>query len=129
MDVIALDGVRVFGRHGANPGEREREQPFDVNVRIELNLQAASHSDDLNDTLDYAQLHQRIAAVVQSTSFVLLERLGSELLHEIFRDPRVARAEVQIAKPQLLDGATPSVRLCRENPRYAGSDWPGLESR
>jgi dihydroneopterin aldolase len=129
VDVIALCGVRALGRHGANPGEREREQPFDVDVEIEIDLSIASQSDDLNDTLDYAQLHQRIVAVVQSTSFVLLERLGAEILHEIFRDPRVARAQVRLAKPQLLDGATPSVRLRRENQRYVGGNWPGFQSR
>jgi dihydroneopterin aldolase len=129
MDVIALTGVRAFGRHGADPGEREREQPFDLVIHVEMDLSAPAHSDDLGDTLDYAQLHERVVGVVQSTSFVLLERLSAEILHEIFRDPRVARAHVQIAKPQLLDGATPSVRLCRENPRYVGSDRPRFESR
>jgi dihydroneopterin aldolase len=68
--------------------------------------------------MNYDELHQRVTRIVQSTSFVLLERLAGEILRAIFTDARVARAEVQIAKPALLDGATPSVRLCRENPRY-----------
>jgi|SRR5579872_1000164 len=128
MDVIALRNVRVFGRHGANPGEREREQPFDVDVQIEMDLCAAGFSDDLGETLDYAHLHRRVVNIVQSTSFSLLERLCEEVLREVFRDPRVARARVQIAKPQLLDGATPSVLLRRENPRYVGCNRTGLES-
>lgn len=118
MDVIALRGIRVYGKHGANPGERDREQPFDLEILAELDLSAAEHSDDLGDTLNYDALHQRIAGIVQSTSYMLLERLAGEILRAIFADPRVARAEVQIAKPELLDGATPSVRLRRENPRY-----------
>lgn len=126
MDVIALTGVRALGRHGANPGERDAEQPFDIEVHVEIDLSAPAQSDDLGDTLNYAQLHERVIAIVQSTSFVLLERLAAELLHEIFRDVRVARAQVQIGKPQLLSGATPSVRLFRENPRYAGGNWPGI---
>ena len=117
MDVIELRGVRAYGRHGANPGERDVEQPFDVDVRIEIDLSAASHSDDLGDTLNYAELHQRVVGIVQSTSFLLLERLAAEIVNAIFRDPRAARAQVRIGKPQLLDGATPSVRLMRENPR------------
>lgn len=120
MDVIALRGLRVNGRHGANPGERDVEQPFDVELAIEIDLNAAAVSDDLGDTLNYAELRDRIASIVQSTSFALLERLAAEILREVFRDPRIARAEVEIAKPRLLDGATPSVRLRRENPRFAG---------
>jgi len=117
VDVIALRGVRAYGRHGANPGEREREQPFDVDVVVEIDLRQAEVSDDLGDTLNYAQLHGRITDIVQSTSFTLLERLAAEIVRAIFADARVARAEVEIAKPSLLDGATPSVRLRRENPR------------
>ncbi len=118
MDVIALSGLRAQGRHGANAGERDAEQPFDVDVLVEIDLTAPSSSDDLGETLDYAALHQRIIGIVQSTSYALLERLAAEVLRDIFRDARVARAEVAIAKPRLLDGATPSVRLRRENPRY-----------
>lgn len=126
MDVIALEGIRAYGCHGANPGERDREQPFDLKICAEIDLTAASHSDALGDTLDYADLHARVVSIVESTSFMLLERLAREVLDALFRDPRVARAHVCIAKPQILGGATPSVALSRENPRYAGSYRPGI---
>jgi dihydroneopterin aldolase len=111
--------MRVYGRHGANAGERDTEQPFDVEIHVEMDLTDASVSDDLGDTLNYAELHERVVDIVRSTSFILLERLAAEILNAIFRDPRAVRAEVRIAKPQLLDGATPSVRLRRGNPRCA----------
>jgi dihydroneopterin aldolase len=119
MDLITLSGMRVYGRHGANPGERDAEQPFDLEIHVEMDLSDAAYTDDLADTLNYADLHQRAVAIVQSTSFLLLERLGAEILNEIFRDPRVVRAEVALAKPALLGGATPCVRLRRDNPRCA----------
>jgi dihydroneopterin aldolase len=116
MDRITLRGVRASGRHGANPGERDREQPFEIDAVIELDLHVAQASDDLADTLDYANLHDRLVHVVASTSFALLERLAGELLATIFTDARAVRAEITIAKPCLLEGATPSVTLARENP-------------
>ncbi|HKU67646.1 MAG TPA: dihydroneopterin aldolase [Candidatus Baltobacteraceae bacterium] len=119
MDVITLSGVRAYGRHGANPGERDAEQAFEIDVRVEMDLTGASFSDDLGDTLNYAELHERVVGIVQSTSFALLERLAAEIANAVFRDPRVVRAEICIAKPQLLDGATPGVCLRRENPRCA----------
>lgn len=117
MDLIRLRGIRVYGKHGANPGERDAEQPFDLDITVHMDLTAAGFSDDLGDTLNYDALHRRIAGIVQSTSFQLLERLAAEIANAIFADPRVARAEVEIAKPELLEGATPSVRLVRDNPR------------
>jgi dihydroneopterin aldolase len=113
-----LHGVRAFGRHGVNPGERDRAQPFDVDVVAEIDLHAASTSDDLDDTLDYAALHARIVTAVETTSYTLIERLASDVLDAVFADHRVARAQVTIAKPTLLDGATPSITLVRENTRH-----------
>jgi dihydroneopterin aldolase len=118
MDRITLTGLRVYGHHGANPGERERAQAFDVSVIAEIDLHAASTSDDLDDTLDYAALHARIVTAVETTSYALIERLANDVLDAVFADHRVARAEVTIAKPAILDGATPSVTLVRENTRH-----------
>ena len=118
MDVVRLSGIRAMGRHGANPGERDRAQPFDIDVALDVDLSRAQKSDDLSDTIDYGVLHERLRATVESTSFLLLERLAGELLTVVLADARVAGAEISIAKPALLAGATPSVTLRRANPRF-----------
>ncbi|GAC1537664.1 MAG: dihydroneopterin aldolase [Candidatus Velthaea sp.] len=110
-DSIALHGIRVFGRHGANPGERDVPQPFDIDVTLDVDLSAARTSDALADTIDYDALHKHIVRIVTTTSYQLLERLGADLLAAIFTDARVVRAEVTIGKPKLLAGATPAVTL------------------
>jgi dihydroneopterin aldolase len=113
VGTIALRKLRAFGRHGADPGERERDQPFDIDLLVELDTSAAERSDALSDTLDYAVLHRRLVTVVASTSFALLERLARELLDAVFEDERVRFAQLTIAKPEILAGATPSVTLER----------------
>lgn len=108
---IELRGIRAFGRHGANPGEKDVPQPFDIDVWLDVELAAARRSDALADTIDYAQLHATIVALVRERSYNLLERLAGELLDAILGDARIAEARVRIAKPQLLAGATPAVTL------------------
>ena len=110
-DAIAIRGIRAYGRHGANPGERDRDQPFDIEIELELDLRAARASDALEETINYASVHERIVAIVRETSYALLERLGDEILGDVMRDARVREATVTIGKPALLSGATPSVRL------------------
>jgi dihydroneopterin aldolase len=110
-DRIALRGIRAFGKHGADPGERDAPQALDIDVELELDLSAARASDALSDTLDYAELQATIVALVRDRSFALLERLGDEIVREVMRDARVRSAEVTIAKPKLLAGATPSVTV------------------
>jgi dihydroneopterin aldolase len=110
-DTIELRGIRAFGRHGADAGEKDVPQPFDVDVLLDVDLAAARRSDALAETIDYAALHAAIVEVVATTSYALLERIGQEVLDRILSDPRVMRAEVRIGKPRLLAGATPVVTL------------------
>jgi dihydroneopterin aldolase len=110
-DTIELRGIRAFGHHGADPGEKLVAQPFDIDVTLEIDLSAARKSDALSDTLDYSTLHTTIVGLVRERSYDLIERLGEDVLAAILADPRVQRASVRIAKPALLAGATPVVTL------------------
>lgn len=118
MDRITLRRIRAHGRHGAGAHEREHAQPFEIDVVLELDLHDAAQSDDLSRTLDYAALHERLIGTVEATSYSLLERLADDLMAVVFEDRQVLRAEVTIAKPAILAGATPSITLERENPAY-----------
>jgi dihydroneopterin aldolase len=120
MDEIRIEGMRVLGRHGAYPGEKDEPQPFDVSLRLFVDLDAASRSDALSDTLDYAEIHRRVVDVIERTSFDLIERLGAEILRAVFEDDRVQGAEVTIGKPGRLAGATASVTLRRARSGRSG---------
>ncbi len=115
MDEIAITGIRAFGRHGAYAGEKDRPQAFDVALKLDVDLAAASRSDRLADTVDYAEIHRRVVAIVQQQSFDLLERLAAVILDAVFEDARIQAAEVSIGKPGILDGATASVTLRRSS--------------
>jgi dihydroneopterin aldolase len=112
-DCISVRGIRAFGRHGANPGERDVAQPFDIDIQLEVDLERSSHTDALEDTLDYRQVQNVVVEVVSRESYVLLERLAQEIVRRILQNERVLCATVTIAKPGILAGATPSVTLTR----------------
>jgi dihydroneopterin aldolase len=117
LDRIRLAGIRTGGRHGVSARERAAVQPFDIDLTVECDLTAAARDDEIAATIDYARLHERVVAVVAGTSYALLERLAREILDAVFEDARIVRAEVAVAKPCVLDGATPSVTLVRTNDR------------
>jgi dihydroneopterin aldolase len=119
LDRITLRRIVAHGRHGANPGERDLPQPFHIDISYDLDLSRAGDTDSIADTVDYATVYERIMAIVEQESYCLLERLGSHMLDAIMADGRIARGEVTIAKPGLLDGATPSVTMVRER-----QPWP-----
>jgi dihydroneopterin aldolase len=119
MDRIVLHDIVVHGRHGVHEDERKTPQPFRVDLVLQLDLSRAAASDDLRDTINYAQIHRRIVEIVQTHSYALLERLASVILDAVASDERIVVADISIAKPGLLDGATPSVRLVRQR-----EPWP-----
>jgi dihydroneopterin aldolase len=115
LDRITIRNIVAHGRHGANPGERDRTQPFHIDLELELDLTRPGTTDDLQDTVNYADVYNTILTIVEERSYVLMERVASVILDELFRDPRIVRAQLSISKPDLLDGATPTVHLVREN--------------
>ena len=78
-DRIEIRDLRVVGVHGVLPEERERAQPFSLDIVAWLDMAAAQRSDALEDTVDYGALAQTAADVVGQRSFQLLEALAGRL--------------------------------------------------
>ena len=118
-DRILLQGLRVRGRHGVLPHERELGQLFVVDLELRLDLSAAGRSDDLGDTVDYGELAGRVAELVGGRPRRLLEALAEDLAALALTDRRVETVRVRVAKPQapLPADATVAVELVRGRER------------
>lgn len=56
MDKIIINSLRLFAYHGVNPEEQEDGQFFILDIEADIPLSKAGESDDLNDTVSYAQM-------------------------------------------------------------------------
>ncbi|MGH3443272.1 MAG: dihydroneopterin aldolase [Nitriliruptorales bacterium] len=99
MGAITLHAIEVWAHHGAGLDERERGQPFIVDVTLEADLERAAATDDLGDTVDYAPLSRRIAEAAAQGPHTLLETVASRVLDVVLEDERVTAAEVTVTKP------------------------------
>jgi len=108
------------GLIGVLPEERERRQPFEIDLDVEADLGAAGISDDLADTVDYGELVGRAAEVVSNEQPQLLERVATRIAEELLGVPGVRAVTVTIRKlrpPLPYDIASSGVTLRREQPR------------
>jgi 7,8-dihydroneopterin aldolase/epimerase/oxygenase len=116
-DRIEVRDLRVIGTHGALPEERDRAQPFAVDIVAWLDTGAAQESDDLSDTVDYGGLARTAADVVAGRSYHLLEALAGRLADALLlSDPRLDAVEVCVRKlrpPLALDVGSTGVRVRR----------------
>lgn len=116
-DRIELRGLRVLGICGALAEEKERPQPLEVDLDVEVDLAPAGQTDDLPDTLDYGTLARAAARVASTERFTLLERLAQRIADEVGTDARVTSVTVAVRKlrpPVPVDLATAGVRITRE---------------
>jgi 7,8-dihydroneopterin aldolase/epimerase/oxygenase len=114
-DRIEIRDLRVTGTHGVLPEERDRAQPFSVDIVAWVDMEAAQQSDDLADTVDYGALAQAAADVVAGRSYRLLEALSGRLASALLiADPRLEAVEVTVRKlrpPLALDVGSTGVRV------------------
>jgi 7,8-dihydroneopterin aldolase/epimerase/oxygenase len=79
LDQLALQGLRVRGRHGVLAAERELGQEFVVDVVLHLDTRPAARTDDLSHAVDYGRLAERVAGVVAGDPVDLLETLAQRI--------------------------------------------------
>lgn len=114
IDRIEVRGLRVHGHHGVYDHERADGQPFVLDIVLDVDSQISARTDDIADTIDYAGLVRRIAEMVRSTRFNLLEALGAHIADDLLTIRRVAAVRVSITKPEVdlgedVDGVTVTV--------------------
>lgn len=117
-DHISIKGLRVFGRHGVEPREREYGQDFLIDLVCWLDLSEAAQSDLIENTIDYAELIDVVKAIVEKETYFLLEALAKRLIDAILEMPRVESVSVAISKPEVaahmgLEKAEVRMRMSR----------------
>lgn len=101
MDRILLNGLVFFGRHGCHAAERELGQKFTVDIELECDLNEASHSDALEDTVDYVAIYNAAKEIVEGEPAMLLESLAQRIADFALQDDKVLSAWVRIRKPHV----------------------------
>lgn len=115
-DQIQLRGLRALGVHGFLPHERDRAQPFEIDISVHADLRRAGETDDLDDTLDYGAIAATAARVVGGEPCHLLERLAERIAEELLSDGHMRSVTVTVRKlrpPVPLDLASAGVTITR----------------
>lgn len=97
-DVIRLHDLRFQVCHGVLDHERQIAQEFAVDVTLGLELNKAGKSDRIQDTVNYADVADLVARVMQGPSKKLLESLAESICDETLRRWPVQRVTVRIRK-------------------------------
>ncbi len=97
-DMIYLHNIRAYGYTGFLPAERTLGQWFAVDLYLELPLEKAGQSDDIEDTLDYRRVIDQIKTTIATERFLLLERLAYVLTQQVLAFPQVEAVTLRVTK-------------------------------
>ncbi len=105
-DQIRLLGLRFQACHGVLPHEKSVAQPFEVDLEVNVNLNAAGESDRVEDTVNYAMMADIVAEVMAGSPVALLERLASLIAEGILAigTPESVRVRVRKMNPPMAVG-------------------------
>lgn len=98
MGKIKVENIKIYAHHGCLREEEIVGSQYLVDVTVNANLQEASNSDDLSDTVDYVHINHIVKEEMKVPSR-LLEHVAKRIIDRIFEEVSIVRkAEVSVSK-------------------------------
>jgi len=117
--IISIDNLRIHAFHGVLPQERNVGADFLISLHIHYNINKAMESDDVADTLNYAEACQIMTQEMETPSN-LLEHVAGRICKALFsRFPQATAISLKLTKlnPPMgadCDGASVEVEVRRK---------------
>lgn len=115
MDAIIIEGLKVETVVGCFAWERQIQQQLMLDLIIATNLSQAAASDELQDTLNYAEICSISAQVIQQAAPKLIEHAAQLVVDALFTTfAAIESITITIRKPAIIPEANSvGVRLER----------------
>jgi 7,8-dihydroneopterin aldolase/epimerase/oxygenase len=116
---VEITGLSLYTHIGVGQAEREVGQRLIFDITIDIGESAATETDRIEDTVDYAEVCQLVALVSQQRTYRTLERLCTVIADRLIEDFAAQSVWVKAAKPEPpipLPVEQVSVEVWREPP-------------
>jgi len=100
MDKIMARGMTFKACHGVLAFEKAEPQTFRVDADLLLDTSIAGKSDDIKDTVSYAEVFALIRNIVEQESYQLLEALAENIAAALLFQFPIAGVEITVYKPE-----------------------------
>lgn len=99
-DKIILKRMSFYGYHGALPEENKIGQRFIVDVELDADLYAAGVSDNLDQTVNYAEVYSLVGKIVEGPACLLIEAVAERISERLLKTfPQAASCRIRVTKP------------------------------
>jgi 7,8-dihydroneopterin aldolase/epimerase/oxygenase len=116
MSKITIVDLEVFYRVGVPDAERAQPQRLLLTVELAADFAAAATTDQLDRTIDYYAVSQRLLKFGEGRSWKLIEKLAADIADELLREFQPQSVTVEIKKFIIPQAKYVSVSLSRNQP-------------
>jgi len=116
-DTIIISDLVVLYHVGVPDAERAKPQRLLLTIEIEKAFDSAGATDDINATIDYYAVTQRLLKFGEGKNWKLIEKLASDIAETILREFRADAISVEVKKFIIPEARYVAVRIRREKKR------------
>ena len=100
LATVRLVNAVFYAHHGVMQEEHRIGGRYEVDVAMDLDVDEAAQTDDLDKTVDYERVYAFVKEVVTGNSSYLIERIAYRIAHAVMDHyPAIAHVEVTVRKP------------------------------
>ncbi|MBA2650831.1 MAG: dihydroneopterin aldolase [Tatlockia sp.] len=103
MDYLQIKGLTVSTRIGVHAWEQQIDQRLLIDITIPADFSACE--EQLEKTIDYSELCQKVTLYVESNTFKLIETVASHLADLIKKEFNLRELTVAVSKPTAVKNA------------------------
>jgi len=98
MGKIIAKGIKLYAYHGCTDEEQKIGTNYEVDVSLETDLEKASKSDMLNDTIDYVIIYEVVKEQMAIKSR-LIEHVAKRIIDQLLlKLPTINKIKVKVSK-------------------------------
>jgi dihydroneopterin aldolase len=97
-DRIVISGVQVYAYGGVSEAERAIGQRYQMDIQLGLDLAPGGSSDDLRDTVSYAEAHDVAVTALRDSPFHLVEHAADRVAAALLASLPVDEVTVRLMK-------------------------------
>ncbi|MCF6343321.1 MAG: dihydroneopterin aldolase [Devosiaceae bacterium] len=106
-DKIILTDLAFYGYHGVMLEENKLGQRFRIDLECGLDLSDACKSDEVEETVSYADIYDLVKIAAEETRYKLIEALAQHIVDRLFAEfPSFEWIKIIVRKPEAPVQAT-----------------------
>ena len=105
MDIVYIRDLRIETIIGIYDWEREVKQEVSFDLDMAADILRAAQTDDIQYALNYKSIAKRIISFIQTSEFLLVERMAEEVANIVLVEFSVPWLRLRVSKPGALRGS------------------------